>query len=210
MHVTPLPATPSAPRDHGTTHVCVVDADGAMVSLTSTINHVFGARISAAELDVVLNDQIDDFSLPAAGSSFGLAAAAPNALVPGRRPISSMSPTIVLRDGHPVACVGASGGPRIPTAVTQVLWHLLVDGLDPEAAVASPRVHFQGAPDILRVETDVPEDVRAALRARGYTVAEAGPEDIAAAQALVLSQHDGHREILAASDPRKGGVPAGD
>jgi gamma-glutamyltranspeptidase/glutathione hydrolase len=194
------------PRDHGTTHLCAVDADGLMVSLTTTVNESFGARVAAPTLDVILNDEIDDFSL-GAGSSYGLAASRPNALAAGRRPVSSMTPTIVLEGGRPVACVGAAGGPRITTATTQVLLNLVLHGLDPEAALAAPRVHHQGAPAELRVEREVPEDVREALRARGHTVVE--DPSLAAAQALVVRGEGAERRVLAASDPRRDAHPAG-
>ncbi len=194
------------PRDHGTTHLCVVDAEGTIVSLTTTVNEPFGARVVAPELDVMLNDEIDDVSL-GAGSSYGLAASRPNALTPGRRPVSSMTPTVVLANGRPVGCVGAAGGPRITTATTQVLLNLLVHGMAPEAAVSAPRVHHQGVPQELRVEREVPEDVREALRARGHTVVEV--ESLAVAQALVIRGEGAGRRVLAASDPRKGALPAG-
>jgi gamma-glutamyltranspeptidase/glutathione hydrolase len=199
-----LPDEP--PRDQGTTHLCVVDAEGRMVSLTTTVNEPFGARVAAPTLDVVLNDQIDDFSL-GAESSYGLAASRPNALAPGRRPVSSMTPTIALENGRPVACVGAAGGPRITTATTQVLLNLLLHGMDPEAALGAPRIHHQGTPDELRVEREVPEDVREGLRARGHTVVE--DPSLAVAQALVLRGEGASRRILAASDPRRDAHPMG-
>ncbi len=199
--------TPDEPaRDHGTSHLCAVDADGTIVSLTTTVNEPFGARVAAPTLDVILNDQIDDFSL-GAGSSYGLAASRPNALTPGRRPISSMTPTIVLEGGRPIGCVGAAGGPRITTSTTQVLLNLFVHGMSPEAAVSAPRIHHQGAPEELRVERDVPEDVRAALRARGHNVVEV--ESLAVAQAIVIRGEGASRRVIAASDPRKGALPAG-
>lgn len=199
--------TPDEPaRDHGTSHLCTVDAEGTVVSLTTTVNEPFGARVAAPTLDVILNDQIDDFSL-GAGSSYGLAASRPNALVPGRRPISSMTPTIVLENGRPIACVGAAGGPRITTTTTQVLLNLLVHGMSPEAAVSAPRIHHQGVPQELRVERDVPDDVREALRARGHTVVEV--ESLAVAQAIVIRGEGASRQVFAASDPRKGAHPAG-
>lgn len=197
------------PRDHGTTHLCVVDADGMVVSLTTTVNLTFGARIAVPDMDVILNDEIDDFSLGTPGGSFGLAAAPPNALVPGRRPVSSMTPTIVLREGRPFACVGAAGGPRIATATTQVLLNLVLHRMDTEAAVSAPRVHHQGVPEQLLVEREVPEDVRAALRARGHDVVESdGP--LGVAQAIVVYEHQGQRQLFAACDPRKGGLPDGE
>ncbi len=196
-----------APRDGGTSHVCAMDAEGTVVSLTTTVNDLFGARVAAPTLDVVLNNQIDDFSV-GAGSSYGLAAARPNALTPGRRPVSSMTPTVVLdANNRPVGCVGGAGGPRIATASTQVLLDVLLHGMDPEAAVSSPRAHHQGAPAELRVEREIAADVRDALVARGHTVVEA--ETLAVVQCLWVREVDGQRRILAASDPRKRGLPAG-
>jgi gamma-glutamyltranspeptidase/glutathione hydrolase len=197
-------------RDHGTTHLCVVDGSGMMVSLTTTVNLAFGARLAVPELDVVLNDEIDDFSLGTSGNNFGLASSRPNALAPGRRPVSSMSPTIVLRGRRPVACVGASGGPRIATATTQVLLNLVLHGMDPEAAVSAPRIHHQGLPDQLLVDAETPEDVRVGLRARGHQVSDQIVMPLGVAQSLQVREHDGRREVLAASDPRKGGLPAGE
>jgi gamma-glutamyltranspeptidase/glutathione hydrolase len=161
-------------------------------------------------MDVLLNNEVDDFSLGIAGNNFGLATASPNALAAGRRPISSMTPTIVLRDGRPTLCAGASGGPRITTATTQLVVNVLLHGMTVEAAVAAPRVHHQGAPDHLLVEREIPEDVRVGLRARGYDVREAeGP--LAAATAIAVEERGGVRVLLASSDPRKsGGAPAGE
>lgn len=196
-------------RDHGTTHVCVVDVNGMVVSLTTTVNLAFGARIAVPDMDVVLNDEIDDFSLGTAGNAFGMAEGAANTIAPGRRPVSSMTPTVVLRDGRPVGCVGGSGGPRIPTATTQVLLNLFLHGMDPEAAVSVPRIHHQGQPAVLLVDREVPDEVRVGLRARGYLVEEAS-SPLAAVQAIMIAERNGVRVIYAASDPRKGGLPAGE
>jgi gamma-glutamyltranspeptidase/glutathione hydrolase len=198
------------PRDHGTTHISVIDSEGMAVSLTTTVNLAFGARRAVAGMDVILNDEIDDFSLGTEANNFALAQSLPNALAPGRRPISSMSPVVVLRDGHPIACVGAGGGPRIATATTQLLIELLVHHRSPEAAIGAARVHHQGSPDVVQVEPEVTEDVRAGLRMRGYTVNEAtGP--LAVATIVMVGEQDHQRVLFAASDPRKlGGAPAGD
>lgn len=193
-------------RDRGTTHLCVMDAEGTVVSLTTTVNDLFGARLAVPSMDVLLNDEVDDFSL-GEGTSYGLAASPANALAPGRRPASSMAPTVILRDGRPVGCVGGAGGPRIATATTQVLLNLLLHGMDPEAAVSAPRAHHQGAPDELRVEAEVAEDVRASLRARGHAVVASPP--LAVTQALWVVGEGAARRVLAASDPRKHGAPAG-
>ncbi len=194
-------------RDRGTTHLCVVDREGTVVSLTTTVNGPFGASVAIPSMDVLLNDEIDDFSL-GSGSSYGLGASRPNALAPGRRPVSSMSPSVVLRGGRPVGCVGAAGGPRIATATAQVLLNLLVHHMDPESAVSAPRVHHQGTPNELQVDADVADDVREGLRRRGHVPITA-PLPLGVAQALWIDGTGRDRVILAASDPRKGGRPAG-
>ncbi len=197
-------------RDQGTTHLCVVDSDGMTVSLTTTVNLAFGSRVLVESMDVLLNDQIDDFSLGTAGNNFSLANSSANALAAGRRPISSMTPTIVLRDGRPVLAVGAAGGPRIASATTQVLLNVLVHGMNVEAAVASPRIHHQGAPDVLFVEREVSEDVRVGLRARGYQVTESDAP-LAVATAISVGESSSIRTLFASSDPRKSGSgPAGE
>lgn len=197
-------------RDQGTTHLCVIDSDGMAVALTTTVNLAFGSRVVVDSLDVLLNDEIDDFSLGLSGNNFGLANATPNSLAPGRRPVSSMTPTIVLRDGRPVLVAGASGGPRISTATTQVVLNSLFHGMNVEAAVASPRFHHQGAPDVLLVEREITEDVRVGLRARGYTVNET-EWPVAAATAIAVVGQGADRRLFASSDPRKpGGAPAGE
>lgn len=197
-------------RDAGTTHLCVIDADGMAVSLTTTVNLAFGSRVVVPSLGVLLNNEVDDFSIGTAGNNFGLAVSPANSLVAGRRPISSMSPTIALRDGRPTLVAGASGGPRIATATAQIVLNVLAHGMNIEAAMSAPRVHHQGLPDQLLVERDVPEDVRVGLRARGYNVVETD-SPIAAATAITVGERNGARVLFASSDPRKpGGSPDGD
>ncbi len=206
-HVSPVVVAEPA-HDAGTTHVCVMDAGGTTVSLTTTINLAFGARLAVPTLDVLLNDEMFDFSLGISGGNFGLANGSPNTLAPGRRPVSSMAPTIVLRDHRPVGCVGASGGPRVATATTQVLLNLMAHGMDPEAAVSSPRIHHQGVPNVLNVEGEVPEDVRVGLRARGHDV-HVLDTGVGVAQAIWVRDGPRGRRVLAAADPRKGGLALG-
>lgn len=121
-----------------------------------------------------------------------------------------MTPTIVLDEGdRPVLCVGAAGGSRIVTAAQQVAWHTLIRGLDPNEAVAFPRVHHQGAPNRLRIETERPLDAETLDRlvARGHELEEV--EHSAIVQAIRI-RHDGGARLVAVSDPRKGGLPAGE
>jgi gamma-glutamyltranspeptidase/glutathione hydrolase len=157
-----LRATPSfqldvwRERQGETTHLCVVDGRGGAVAMTVSLNTTFGSGIVAGGTGVLLNDHMDDFTLrPGERNAYGLRQGEANALVPGRRPLSSMAPTVVLRDGEPVLVLGAAGGPRILSAVAQVLLHEAGDGLALETAALLPRIHHQHRPDELRVEDAV-------------------------------------------------------
>ena len=214
-YATPLPRETERaeqPDNPGTSHLCVVDSEGNVASITTTVNLPFGARYTAAGM--VMNDEMDDFASEVGEqNAFGLPGGAPNLPGPGKRPVSTMSPTIVFDEGgRPVLCVGAAGGSRIVTATQQVAWHALVRGLDAAEALSFPRVHHQGEPDTLRVETErpLPADVVEALRARGHTIEEVGHSAVVQ---LIRIRHDGSGEgprFVAVSDPRKGGRPAGE
>ena len=199
----PAPSRP--PGTQGTSHLCVVDSAGNVAAVTTTVNLPFGARYTAAGM--VMNDEMDDFaSALGAANAFGLPGGPANQPGPGKRPVSSMTPTIVFDGDRPVLCIGAAGGSRIPTAVVQVAWHVLMGGLDPAAAIARPRVHHQGIPRELSVEEAFPPDDRdvTMLRARGHVI-----EIVHHSAVVQVIQLTGGR-LLAASDPRKGGAPAGE
>lgn len=201
-----LAANVDQPEDHGTSHLCVVDAEGNVAAVTTTVNLPFGARYTAAGM--VMNDEMDDFARAVGESNaFGLVGGAPNLPGPGKRPISSMSPTIVFEGDRPVLCVGAAGGSRIITASQQVAMNMLVRGMDAGRAISVPRVHHQGRPAQLRSEEFAPlsEEVLASLLARGHE--HRLIRNVAAVQTIRIHEN-GARE--AACDPRKGGVPAGD
>jgi gamma-glutamyltranspeptidase / glutathione hydrolase len=192
-----------APHDHGTSHLCVADGEGNVVALTTTVNLLFGSRIVDPVSGVVLNDEMDDFSAqPGAPNAFGLIGAFANAVAPGKRPLSSMAPTIVTRDGTPILCVGAAGGPTIVSSTVQTIVNVVDFGLDVSAAVAAPRIHAQWMPNAVVVEPDVPRDVIANLEKRGHKVVPV--PTLATVQAVGLSP----TRLTAASDPRYGGVPA--
>lgn len=198
-----LPAPVVTPGPGGTSHLCVIDRDGNAVSLTTTVNGYHGSKL-VTPTGIVLNNQIDDFALAAgAANMYGLRQGEDNVVGPGKRPLSSMTPVLVLERGKVVGCVGGSGGPRIISNVLQVLIDLFVFDLDPRAAVGAPRVHHQWLPDELTVEADLPADVRAGLAARGHTVV-VSPSPTAVQALRVLP--DGR--VTAASDPRKNGAPA--
>jgi len=191
--------------DRGTSHVCVVDAEGNAVALTTTVNFSFGAKVVAPKSGVVLNNEVDDFALfDGAVNAFGLQQGQANVVGPGKRPLSSMSPTLVFQDDKVVACLGGSGGPRIIANVVQVLLNVYAHGMDVRAAIDAPRIHHQWNPDTLFLEDGIPRDVQSLLKARGHDL-KADWETSASIQGIII-RDDGTRE--AASDPRKMGAPA--
>lgn len=158
-------------RDEHTTHVAAVDAEGNWVALTATLNTSFGSKVIVPGTGVILNNQMDDFSAaPGTPNAFGLVGAEANAIAPGKRPLSSMSPTIVLEHGRPVLTVGAAGGPTIISQVVLAIVYHLDLGMDLRDAVAGPRIHHQWLPDQLRVERLLPRGVAAELTRRGHTL----------------------------------------
>ena len=200
-----MPGGPAAlHRDGGTTHLCVIDAEGNAVSLTTTINLGFGSKVVAGKTGILLNDQMDDFSLePGVPNAFGLVGSTQNAVAPRKRPLSSMTPTIVLDGDRVKMAVGAAGGPTIITATTQVLLNVLDFHLDAQAAVSASRVHHQWMPEALMVEPDIARDVRENLEKRGQTVKEL--PRIGVSNAIVRTE----RGLEAAAEPRSAGSPAG-
>ncbi len=192
-----------APGPGGTSHLCVIDREGNAVALTTTVNGYLGSKLVTAG-GVVLNNEMDDFALvPDVANGFGLVQSADNLVGPGKRPLSSMTPLLVFDGDRVVGCLGGSGGPRIISNVLQVFLGVFAFGLDPRAAVEAPRVHHQWSPDVLTVEPEVAPEVRAALAARGHTVA-VSPAPTAVQ--MIRVRPDGLLE--AASDPRKNGAPA--
>lgn len=197
----------ATPDNAGTSHLCVIDADGNVASVTTTVNLPFGARFTGG--GIVMNDEMDDFASGVGKvNAFGLVGGARNLPGPWKRPVSTMSPTIVLDQGTPVLCVGASGGSRIVTAAQQVAMNVLVHGMSAADAVAAPRIHHQAVPETLRVEKVAPLEpaLRAELVALGHRVEPI--HNVANVQLIHLEQ-GGQRRLEAASDPRKGGRPAG-
>jgi gamma-glutamyltranspeptidase / glutathione hydrolase len=191
--------------DSGTSHVSVVDRTGNAVACTTSINTPFGAMLVAGETGILLNNTMDDFSaLPGAPNAYGLIGSEANAIAPRKRPLSSMSPTIVTRGGQAVAVAGGSGGPFIITGTLQVLLNALVFGQDATTAVAAPRIHDQWIPDYLMVETGIGTNERWVLRRLGHHDVDAPS---AAAVQLVL--RDAYGQLDAAADPRKGGTAVG-
>jgi gamma-glutamyltranspeptidase/glutathione hydrolase len=199
------PAAEFRLREQGTSHVVVADRDGNVVSLTTTINQPFGARVVAGESGILLNDQLDDFSAPSDVKAFGVIGLGPNKPRAHARPVSSMAPTIVTENGIPILALGGSGGGRIASGVLQAALARLVFGLDPGACVSAPRVHVEGPMPELEVPDDVPDDVRQGLRARGETVKD-DRYPFSAVQMIAWERSPlGMARVLAAADPRKEG-----
>jgi len=158
---------------HNTTHYSVVDSQGNAVSNTYTLNFSYGVGLVAEGTGVLLNNELDDFTAaPGASNAFGLVGYQANLPGPGKRPLSSMSPTIVLKDGKVVLVTGSPGGSRIISTVLQVIVNVLDYHMDVAAAVAAPRLHHQWMPDEVKVEPGFSEEVLAGLRAKGHSVSE--------------------------------------
>jgi gamma-glutamyltranspeptidase/glutathione hydrolase len=198
-------ALPAAPPHEGsnTTHFSVVDRKGNAVSNTYTLNFSYGVGLVAEGTGVLLNNELDDFTAaPGASNAYGLVGFEANLPGPGKRPLSSMSPTIVLKDGRPVLVTGSPGGSRIISTVLQVIIDVLDYHMDVEAAVAAPRLHHQWLPDEVRIERGFPDDVIAALKAKGHAVVE--PMGQTSANSIAVT--DGG--LLGAPDPRTRGSEA--
>lgn len=190
--------------DAGTTHFSVIDAAGNAVACTETINTEYGSWIVEPKFGILLNNEMDDFAaVPGQPNAFGLIQSSANAVAPRKKPLSSMTPTIIVKDGQAKFVLGASGGPRIITATTQVLLNMLDRQQTPAAAVQAPRLHHQWLPDVLDLEPRLNDDWREPLTKLGHKTQKRSGGS--ASQAVSRSA-DGLR---AGSDPRKGGRPAG-
>ena len=199
------PAPAPAP-DGGTAHLSVIDAEGNAVALTTTVNLWFGAHLLAGDTGIVLNDEMDDFSLaPGTPNQFNLLGNSQNAVAPGKRPLSSMSPTLVLEGDAVKMVVGGAGGPAIITGTLQVLLNVLENHQDAQAASAAPRIHHQWSPVDLDYEVDIPRDVVEGLQRRGHKTKPRDPTTPALINVIVRTP-DG---LQAASEFRGGGAPAG-
>ena len=162
---------PAGSESLETTHFSVVDAEGNTVAVTYTLNGGFGNGITVPGLGFLLNNEMDDFtSKPGSPNLFGLVQGEANSIAPSKRPVSSMAPTILLRDGKLFMTLGAPGGSRIPTAVLQVILNVVDFGMNVQDAVDAPRIHHQWKPDRISAERGISPDTVALLKARGYDV----------------------------------------
>jgi gamma-glutamyltranspeptidase/glutathione hydrolase len=193
-------------REKGTSHLIVTDPEGNIVALTTTVNGPFGASIVPEGTGILLNNELEDFTRPEEAKVFGFKDGGPNRPRPKARPLSSMTPTIVLENGKPILALGGSGGTRIATGVVQAALARLVFDLDPTACVSAPRFHTQG-PDLL-VDREIPIDVRDGLKSRGETVKEELFGGSAIQMIAWKYEADKPARLFAASDPRKAGFSA--
>jgi len=197
-----------------TTHYSVVDAEGNAVAVTTTINDWFGSRVTAEGLGFLLNDEMDDFSAKAGvPNSDGLIQGAANAIAPGKRPLSSMTPTLVVHDGKTALVLGSPGSSKIITTVANVLMGVIDYGMNIQEAVNAPRFHNQWMPDVLNVEEWFSPDTVRALEKMGYHV-QVGLHEFgnispywSDAECIAIDPKTGER--LGASDGRNGGKAVG-
>ncbi|XP_058108049.1 glutathione hydrolase 3 isoform X2 [Magnolia sinica] len=219
-------------RDHGTSHFCVVDADRNAVSMTTTVNYYFGAGILSPSTGIVLNNEMDDFSTPTEMTPDKLPPAPSNFIEPNKRPLSSMTPIIILKDNQLAGVAGASGGLFIIPAVIQIFLNHFILGMDPLASVQHPRVYHKLIPNVVLYENwtvidgehiELSEDNKIFLEERGHHLKAQATGAISQLvvhnlqnQLLNMGRkHTGfnsgvfHGLLTAVSDPRKDGQPAG-
>jgi gamma-glutamyltranspeptidase/glutathione hydrolase len=203
------PAIPPPLDKPETTHYSVLDRLGNAVSVTTTINGAFGAGVVAPGTGFLLNGEMDDFTIkPAASNQFGLVQGEGNAIAPGKRPLSSMAPTIVLKDAAVEMVAGSPGGPRIITATLEAILNVINYGMNAQEAVDAPRLHHQWEPDVLYAERfALSPDTRARLERMGYRIEEQRPWG---AVAMIVTGRAGsdasgapRGTFYGASDPRR-------
>jgi gamma-glutamyltranspeptidase / glutathione hydrolase len=193
------PSDPYPYESDQTTHFSVVDEDGNAVSNTYTLNLPFGNGLVAEGTGILMNNEMDDFSAkPGVPNAYGLIGGKANAIEPGKRPLSSMSPTIVLKDGNVVIVTGSPGGSRIITTVVQVITNAIDHGMNIAEASAAPRMHHQWVPDELRIEEGFSPDTLKLLEAKGHTIKL---QSTMGSTQSIMRREDG--ALYGASDPRR-------
>ena len=189
-----------------TTHFSVVDPEGNAVAVTTTLNDSFGSRVTADGLGFLLNNEMDDFaSKQGVPNTYGLIQGPANAIGPGKRPLSAMTPTIVLEDGKLFLVLGAEGGPTIITNVATILMSVVDFGLDIQEAVNAPRLHHQWLPDVIEVEDRLSPDTMNLLRSEGHKLKVS--HFWGDAECIMIDPKTGER--LGASDGRNNGKAVG-
>ncbi len=204
---TALGIEPTTPEGDNTTHCVVVDSLDNVVSFTTSLNAHYGSKLTVTGAGFLLNNTMDDFAAkPGAPNMYGLIQGKRNQVEPGKRPLSSMTPTILLRDGEPVMALGSPGGSRITNAVFQVMLNQLAFGMTPAEAVRHPRFHHQFLPDEVLIEEGAfDETTLATLRGAGHTITEV-PWSVGHVH-LATRQADG--TWVGVADQRRGGTAAG-
>jgi gamma-glutamyltranspeptidase/glutathione hydrolase len=189
-----------------TSHLSLMDSEGNVIVTTQTINGWFGSKVVAEDTGIMLNNEMDDFSAkPGASNLFGAVGGTENEIQPGKTPLSSMSPTIVLKEGKPVLALGAPGGTRIITAVAQTILNYFVFQRSLYDSVAAPRIHQQWSPDLLSVENQsIPSETLRALDRIGYTL-----KRIPQQSAVMAIAREGD-QLIGVADPRDIGTSAGE
>ncbi|MGN6491667.1 MAG: gamma-glutamyltransferase [Agriterribacter sp.] len=192
----------AAKESEETTHLSVADKWGNVVAVTTTLNDSYGSRTVVSGAGFLLNDEMDDFSVkPGVPNMYGALGTEANAIAPGKRMLSSMTPTIVLKDGLPFVVAGTPGGTTIPTSVFQSIVNVIDFGLSVEDAVNKPKFHHQWLPDEIFVEKDFPQPVADSLRAMGYTVTTRG--DIGRTEMIKIERNNnGGFTLHAVADKR--------
>ncbi|MFO1519578.1 MAG: gamma-glutamyltransferase [bacterium] len=191
-------SSPVESRESHTTHASFVDREGNVVAMTNSLNLLFGSCVIVPGTGILLNDHMDDFSIGREANAFGLAPGELNRMKPGKRPLSSMSPTLVFKAGRPVLALGSPGGPTILTNVFQVLINRIDHGFSLEQAVEKPKLNHQYLPDVLQYETGYPETARKALEKMGYRLEER--KSWGNVQAVEIDPVSG--KVSGVSDPR--------
>ncbi len=196
---------PSGFESDETTHYAVVDSAGNAVAVTYTLNGGYGSGVTAKGTGILLNNEMDDFTAkPGSPNTYGLLQSENNAIEPGKRPLSAMTPTIVLKDGRPRLVLGAQGGPTIITSVTQVILDVIDFGMNVQQAVDFPRFHHQWMPDMLYMEpSGVSSETRNALEAYGHRLHFGRP--LGHIEAIEIAPE----VLMGAADSRSEGVAAG-
>jgi gamma-glutamyltranspeptidase/glutathione hydrolase len=185
------------PEQGGTTHFSVIDRNGNAVACTLSVNTRFGSKLLVPKTGIVMNNTMDDFSIHPAGNVYGLVGNEANSLQAKKRPLSSMSPTIILRGERPEMIVGAAGGPRIISATLQTILNVIDYRMPVEKAVQAARVHHQWMPERLDVENDLAQETRRSLERRGHALRES--RVVGVVQAIVAERG----KLNGAVDPRK-------
>ncbi|MFY9561681.1 MAG: gamma-glutamyltransferase [Terriglobales bacterium] len=198
---------PTAIREpENTTHYSVVDPEGNAVAVTTTLNDSFGSRVTAEGLGFLLNDEMDDFAAKqGVPNAYGLIQGPANAIGPGKRPLSAMTPTIVLKDGQLFLVLGSPGGPTIITTVANILMGVVDFGLDVQEAVNAPRFHHQWLPDAIHAEDRLSPDTMNLLRSKGHKLNVA--HFWGDGECIMIDPQTGER--LGASDGRNNGKAVG-